>query len=217
MPDDAQHRPADVTSARLRSAIRGDADAAGWIVERFSPLLRADAAYRLGPKLRGVCDPEDVAAEVWAVALPRLGKLPPRDGRMTPVLLRFLTTALRHVVGNLLQKHAREGRGFVSLDAGPAAAADGSSVGPPAPADDGSGVVTKAARAERRDLVLAALDALTESDRALIVLRGIEQAELSAVAAELGVPPNTVSVRYRRALDRLRAALPGSVFEDFVD
>ncbi len=198
---------ADLTSAHLRSAARGSSDAANWIVNRFTPLLRANAEYRLGPRLRALYDPEDVAAEVWCVTLPRLGKMPEREGRLTPVLLRFLTTALRHVMGNLLQKHAKDGREVVSLD-------------PSAPgirtptALEASGVVTRASRSERRDLVLCALDELSQDDRAIIVLRGIEQAELVDAAAQLGITTNAASVRYHRALARLRERLPGSVFDD---
>jgi RNA polymerase sigma-70 factor (ECF subfamily) len=200
----------DLTSVHLRSAVGGSADAVSWIVARFSPLLRANAEFRLGPTLRRLYDPEDIAAEVWCVALPRLGKLPERDGRLTPVLLRFLTTALRHVIGNLLQKHAGKARATVSLEPG-----SESGVATPEPVDtEVSGVVTRASRAERRDLVLCALDELSEDDRAIIVLRGIEQADLTDAAAQLGITPNAASVRYHRALARLRERLPGSVFED---
>ena len=77
-----------------------------------------------------------------------------------------------------------------------------------------SGVVTRASRAERRDAVLSALDELSDDDRAIIVLRGIEQADLKDAAAQLGITTNAASVRYHRALARLRERLPGSIFDD---
>ena len=58
----------DLTSAHLNAAVGGSPDSVNWIVARFSPLLRANAEFRLGPALRRLYDPEDVADEVWAAS-----------------------------------------------------------------------------------------------------------------------------------------------------
>jgi len=48
----------------------------------------------------------------------------------------------------------------------------------------------------------------------VLVLRLFEGLGNQAIARSLGVPANTVAVRYRRALEHLRARLPESVFEE---
>ena len=50
---------------------------------------------------------EDLVQEVWAVALPRLKDLVPRDDRLTPVLVRFLSQTLLNIYCNLMRKHIR--------------------------------------------------------------------------------------------------------------
>ena len=49
------------------------------------------------------------------------------------------------------------------------------------------------------------------------MLRGIEQNPVQDVALLLGLRPNTVTVRYRRALARLRELVPGSAFDELGD
>jgi RNA polymerase sigma-70 factor (ECF subfamily) len=172
-------------------------------------LLLADARYRLSLAGMRDAEAEDVVAEAWAVALPRMRRLGERDGRRTPVLLAFLSTTVRNVVGTLLRR--RDVRGaHVPLDGG-------SDVKAAEPPDDATGAVTGAARAERRDLVGAALDRLDPIDREVLLLRGVEQRSAGEVAAHLGLSPSATSMRYRRALDRLRAELPDSVFADLAE
>lgn len=85
-----------VTSHHVRLAVRGDHASLEWVVRRFTPPLLAMARYRMGPRLARAAEPEDVVAEVWAIALPRLIGLARRSGRQTPVLFKFLSTTLVH-------------------------------------------------------------------------------------------------------------------------
>ena len=73
--------PGALTSLHVRRAADGDSESLGWVVARLSPLLLAQADYRLGPVLRSLYDPEDLVNDTWIVALPRLPELPARDGR----------------------------------------------------------------------------------------------------------------------------------------
>ena len=66
----------------------------------------------------------------------------------------------------------------------------------------------------RLDDVLGELDA---KDREVILLRGIEQLSLPAVAAQLGASEAAVAKRYQRAIAKLRARLPGSAFDELAD
>jgi RNA polymerase sigma-70 factor (ECF subfamily) len=192
----------DTTTIHVRRARRGDALSLAWVVERFSPLLLAQARYRLGPQARGV-DPEDVVQDVWATALPRLPELGERDGRSTPVLLRFLSTAVLHQVNNRLRKRAAAAAGGLDEDSPWCALPD-----------ETRGPLTRALASESRRRVLAAIDSLSERDRELVVLRGIEQQANDDVAAQLGLTPNTCAQAWHRALERLRERLSGSAFDD---
>lgn len=207
--DRPPHGSADETTFDVRRAAGGDPEATDRVVRRLSPLLLADARYRLQRAGLRAADPEDVVAETWSVALPKLGRLGERDGRKTPVLLAFLATTVRNVVGTMLRR--REVRGTH------APLADGASEGAPAPAADATGVVTGVARAERRDLVHAALERLDPVDREILLLRGVEQRSPGEVAETLGLAASAASMRYRRALERLRAELPDSVFADLAE
>ncbi len=194
------------TTLHVRGAIEGDADSLSWVVGHLSPLLLAHASYRLGPGLRRRYDPEDLVSEAWLVALPRLRQLPARNGRYTPVLLRFLSTTLVQRIYGLARSHLRE---RAATDPGPA---------PSVVADaETSGVVTAAIRRERADRVQATLETLEPMDRQLILLRGIEQLSFEAIAAQLDTTAVAAARRYQRALHKLRARLPGSVYDELED
>jgi RNA polymerase sigma factor (sigma-70 family) len=198
------------TSRRIRGAIAGEPDDLAWICEHFWPLLVQQARYRLRGRLPRTCDPEDVVAHAWQVALPRLRDLVARDGRFSPVLLRFLSTTILLRVNELLRQEIR--RGFAAT--GALDAATGSRDRADDLSDRRPGVATALVHAERRELVRQALAALDDKDQEVIVLRLVEQQPAAAVGTQLGIDANAVHVRLHRALGRLRAALPKSVFDD---
>jgi RNA polymerase sigma factor (sigma-70 family) len=206
----SQQEPADATAAQttfhVGRARAGDDTSLAWLVERLSPLLLAQAAMRLGADLRRFYEPQDLVHDAWLVTLPRLSELPPRRGRHTPVLLKFLSTAILLRVRNLLRKHT--GR----ADAGPGTS--GQPEGLPA---SQSGIVSRAIRNEARDEVQAALGRLADADREVLLLRGVEQVTNATAAMLTGQSAAGVSKRYSRALTRLRHELPGSVFEELSD
>jgi len=201
--------PVNATSIHVRAAEAGDVESLDWVVRRFSPVLLAQAAYRLGPKLRVHCEPEDLVSEVWAIALPRLGDLSMREGRSTPVLMRFLATTLLYRVNDLVRRYVKGPAGRRESHGGdPARDPLG---GLAAPATD---VVRRAVRDEAHRIVLSALEQLDPVDREVIVLRAIEQNSNKTAALLLGLSPSAASMRYRRALTRIRSRLPASVFDE---
>lgn len=201
-------RGADLTTLHLRAAIRGERAGLEWFVERFTPLLLAQASHRLGPELRRLTDPEDLVQDVWVRVLPRLAGLKPRAGRMTPVVLRFASSTLLNRLNNLLAAHLRR-----AAEAG--RAPEDELI--PGLAAETTDAVGRSIRSEGVDAVRQAIAALSDDDRAVVVLRGIEQNPVRDVALLLGLRPNTVTVRYRRALARLREMVPGSVFDELED
>jgi RNA polymerase sigma-70 factor (ECF subfamily) len=179
----------------------GDTASLGWLVERFSPGLLAQARYRMGPVLARRIDPDDVVQDAWLIAIPRLGELAVADRRATPTVLRFLSSIVLYRTNQLLRAHLRRTtrQGQESPDA--------------LPTPD-EGALTQAIRRETVRIVLAQVDALDPADQEVLVLRGLEQRAGKEVAELLGVSVEAVYVRYHRAIRRLRAALPDSLFAD---
>lgn len=194
----------ELTTFHVRRAKAGDRESLAWLFLRLKPLLLAQARYRMGRSLSRICDAEDLVNEVWVLLLDRIGELEARGGRETPVLLKFLSTALLYQVNNHLRKHIRRGE---------KPGADRDTQLPSATSPDPGGA-TRAEVAERIDAVLAALDTLPPRDREILILRGVEQKENMEVARLLGESANAVSLRYNRALQKLRETLPESVFEE---
>ena len=62
--------------------------------------------------------------------------------------------------------------------------------------------------AERRGLLLAAIERLSVEDRDVIVMRWFGELSEAEIAAALDCPPGTVKSRLSRAMARLRVGLP---------
>ncbi len=195
------------TTFYVQKAMDGDEESWNWVVERLSPLLHAQAEYHLGPELRLNYDPTDLVNDVWQVAFTKLRR---QDGRQTPAVVRFLSSTLRNRVRDLVKKHIR---GKPKRQGGGGEDSEGLDPVARLPADQ-SAVSQAAVKGEAQELVTQAIRNLSSEDRELVVLRAIEQQPNKDVAAVMGLEPNTVAVRYRRILQRMREALPGSVFEE---
>jgi RNA polymerase sigma factor (sigma-70 family) len=79
---------------------------------------------------------------------------------------------------------------------------------------DTTGVVSQVFLLEVRDKIRRCLEELTPAKRDVLVLRIMEQRTNQEIAEILGLEPNTVAVRYKRALEDLRTLLPTGVFDD---
>lgn len=195
------------TSIHIGKAVSGEAASTGWLINHFSPLLLLQARYRLTPSLARSHDPEDIVQDVWASVIPKLSTLRARDGRLTPVLLKYLATTLLRRVNTLLRD---EVRGKPERD-------ERSRVRPGSPQElpaSVTGAFTHAAESEARRRIMACLDHLSANAREVLVLRGIEQLSNDAVATRLGEAKSTISMRFSRALEDLRTCLPGSIFDE---
>ena len=74
-------------------------------------------------------------------------------------------------------------------------------------AADVTSPVSKVARNERHTLLRQAVDSLSEADRQIIVLRHFDDFGNAECAAILGLEPKAASIRYVRALERLKKKL----------
>lgn len=198
-------------SAVIRRATQGEADATAAIVERFTPALAMQAELRLGPALRRLVDPLDVVNDAWLAALRNLGEFRAAEGRTTAALLGYLGLAVLRRVQELHRKHLAGKPLTVALTV----ASDPTSAGgAPELSSSMTGVVTHALRSERRDFLRRAIASLDDLDRAVVVARSIEGQDNDDVARLVGLTPNAVAQRHRRALVKLRELLPATVFDD---
>jgi RNA polymerase sigma factor (sigma-70 family) len=198
------------TSFHAQRAVTGDASSLEWLIARVSPLLLLQAELRLSPPLRRTTDPDDLVADVWAIALPRLSDIQPAGGHYARVVVKFLSTTLLNRVNDLSRRHIRERRRPASGEKDPGPRTDTMAHLP----DEGSGAMSRAVRREREGALWNGLQELGEEDRRIIVLRGIEGHPQNEVATLLGLEPGTVAVRYHRALKRLRERIPESILDD---
>ena len=199
----------DNTSIHVVRAIAGDHDSVGWLITHFRGLVEAQVRMRLRGHGRPQ-DVEDLAADVWVIALQRLPDLLPRGQRHAPVLVRFLGTTVLGVCNNFLRSHARQA-GHLPR----AAAADGTAADPlDQLAERTRGVVSRVLQREHGSLVDRCLRELPADKRDVLVLRLMEHRDNREIGALLGLPPNTVAVRYRRALEELRARLPRPLYAE---
>jgi RNA polymerase sigma-70 factor, ECF subfamily len=195
-----------LTSVHVQKAIGNDRESVAWLVSRFTPLLMCMARQRIAAPLRRFVDPDDVVADVWMTVLFTLPELEPSKGSLSRGLLSFASTVLSRRLRDLLEKHVINKPLTVEIQ-DPGAAI----------LDPARGVVTHTIAEERRGRVWEALSLLSDTDRDILVLHGIEGHPNKLVAARLGLTPENVGVRYHRALKRLRELIPSSVFEELAD
>ncbi len=145
--------------------------------------------------------------EVWVVTLSKIRQLQPRDGSLAPVMVSYLGTTALHLCNHHLRRRIRR------TERAPAGGDD-----QPGSMDDFArqtrGVVTRVLHQESMDQVRRCIEGLTDDKRTVLVLRLLEGRSNQEIADALGIEPNTVAVRYRRALVDLRACLPSDDFEE---
>ena len=132
-------------------------------------------------------DAEDVAQEALARACRNLASLRDRE-RFRPWLVRI---AWRLALNHRRASQRREQRELAVAE----------------PGQEPRGVEDLAVASESRARLWAAIDALPEKLRLVIVLAGIEGHDVRAVAALAGVPEGTVKSRLHAARKRLMEAL----------
>ncbi|MEZ5280563.1 MAG: RNA polymerase sigma factor [Acidimicrobiales bacterium] len=151
------------------------------------------AVWRLLCRLAGSTVADDLAAEVFCVALDRFGSfdasLGSERGWLFGIAVNVVRTHHRGV--------DRESRAVQRLAARPTAPGLGT----------GSQVVSAVTREEQRAAVRDAVAALSESQREVVVLVLWEELSYEAAAMVLGIPLGTVRSRLARARSALQEAL----------
>jgi RNA polymerase sigma-70 factor (ECF subfamily) len=193
------------TEHLLERVAAGDGAAMGELLQRHRGRLRRMVAVRFDPRLAARVDPSDVVQETLAEAAANLDRyLRERPLPFYPWLRQF---AQRRLI-ELHRRHVQARRRSVTREVGPPGLPDHSAL---ALADRlfarTSSPSAGLRRQERRDRVRAALAALSEQDREVLVLRILEALPTRDTAAVLGISEVAVRSRQVRALDRLKVLL----------
>jgi RNA polymerase sigma-70 factor (ECF subfamily) len=180
-------RPLTSEADLVARARRGDEDA-------YDQLVRAhqDIAYRTAWLVSGsAADAEDAAQEAFVKAWRALGRF--REGApFRPWLLAIVANEARN-----RRRSAGRREALVLRAAAERRPSDGAASPPEA----------AVLRAERRDVLLAALERLSDDDRVVLSCRHLLGLGEEETAAALGIRRGTVKSRTSRALARLRAEL----------
>jgi RNA polymerase sigma-70 factor (ECF subfamily) len=197
--------PEPDTEQLLDRAAAGEAGARGLLLQRHRERLKRMVAVRADPRLAGRVDQSDVVQETLAAAAAQLDDyLHRRPIPFYPWLRRLAQDQL----ADLHRRHVRALRRSVVREEGAAGLPDRSAL---ELADRllarESSPSAGARRSEDRARVRAALAALPEADREVLVLRVLEEMPTREIAATLGITEGAVRSRQVRALYRLRAAL----------
>jgi RNA polymerase sigma-70 factor (ECF subfamily) len=201
---DGRSEPPATDAVLVAAVAAGSEDALAALYDRHASHIHS-TALRLGGD-RGVA--EDVVQEVFLTLWNRAEQFDPAIGS----LAAWLGSITRHRAIDRLRAASRRPR-LVSLGAGlddePAAdaldrAAAGRSVGASLGAPDPAASLDAS---EARAAIAAALTAMPDPERDVILLAYRDELSQSEIAARLGWPLGTVKTRTRRALARMRLAL----------
>lgn len=186
---------------------QGDREALAQLFAEHRERLWRLVRFRMDRRLLGRVDPEDVLQEAYLAAAQRLSHYT-HESTFSPfvwlrmVLLQTLTDVHRHHLGTQMRSADRE----VGLPARSHAQTTSAAL-----AVQFVGKLTSpsqvAARAETLALVEQAVADMEPLDQEILALRHFEELTNSEAAEILGIQQKAASIRYVRAIKRLRAAL----------
>ncbi len=182
------------------------------MIRRFEGCLLWQARHHLEAGRFGFLQPEDLVQETWAVVYRKLDVLEELldDGRrVTPRLMKYLSTTLLQLHMNHSRREARSKQWKQSPERS-STSTDAIAALP----DRAQDVVSRIGQRETVDQVYESISELSDEDRKIVILRGIECAPLAVVGSLLDMKPDTVSKRFHRSVARIRASVPDSVFDD---
>ena len=195
-------RPDSEETARLLNRVAaGDGAARGPLFARHRNELRQFVAGRLDPAVRARVDPSDVVQEALAEADRRLADYLAR--RPMPFHVWVRKTAYEEALKARRTHRADRrdvGREAAGRDRSSLALIHSLAGGGPTPSEAAEGK-------EAAGRVALALDALTEADREILVLRQVDQLPYEAIGPLLDIDPAAARQRYGRALLRLQKAM----------
>jgi RNA polymerase sigma-70 factor, ECF subfamily len=200
----------------LRQAADGDEQSWRALLTRDEGRLRRMIILRLDQRAQGRVAPSDVLQETYVQAWKLLAEYL-RDPQM-PFFLW-----LRGIAGNKLREAHRHHLGAQKRDAGREVSIYRGTLPEATSAALANQLLGRhtrpseaAVRAEVKLRLQEALNSMDPTDREVLVLRHFEQLTPAEIAQELGIKEKAASMRYLRAIKRLKeilTALPGGPWE----
>ncbi len=169
-------------------------------------LLRL-AERNLNPVMRRRVSPEDVVQEAAAAACKWGGDFLANDN--LPEYFR-LRTALLQTIVHLERRHLQSAKRDAYRESEPAEKDDGADDQANAwgdVPDTATSPLSAVAREDRHAILRRAVHELPDADRQIVLLRNFDDLSNSECAEVLGIDPKAASIRYVRALQRLKAKL----------
>lgn len=206
MSDSASDQAIPSADDRLRRVLDGDDSAFAELFSEHRPRLYRMVHFRLNQRLRGRVDADDILQEAYVDAARRLDAL-----RAAQPMSVFLW--LRLIVGQTLIDTHRRHLGAQKRDADRELSIQARL------SQDTSMTLSfqllgrfsspsqAALKAELSELVSKALEQMNPIDREVLALRHFEELSNKEVAEVLGIERKAASIRYVRALERLKGVL----------
>ncbi len=192
------------TNDALATGLRnGDRTVLAELCHTLRERLRAIVRERLNRRLSGRLDDDDVLQEVYLQAETRLAHF---SGQTDEEAVGWLILVAKQTVIDIHRRHLAAQVRDLRRELHPGDIAH--SVSQPSSWLFGSAGLTSpsqiVARDERQRWLHGVLDQMPENDREIILLRHFVECSNSETAEILGLTPQAASIRYVRALSRLR-------------
>ena len=186
---------------------RGDCEALGELFAIYRPRLWRMVTFRLHPSLQGRIDADDVLQDAWLRAVDRIDHFFDVEGESSFLWFRSVVTQTlldlhRFHLGAQKRSTARE----KSIDVGWATGSTSSSLAFHL-SDSARSPSSNASRTELSKQLDSVLSGMNEVDREVLALRHFESLSNREVASLLGMTEQAASIRYVRALGRLKQIL----------
>ena len=194
--------------AELKNRIaQGDREALGELFAIYRPRLWRMVTFRLHPSLQGRIDADDVLQDAWLRAVERIDHFFEIEGESSFLWFRSVVTqTLRELHRFHLGAQKRSTAREKSIDVGWATGSTSSSLAFHL-SDSARSPSSNASRTELSKQLDSVLSGMNEVDREVLALRHFESLSNREVASLLGMTEQAASIRYVRALGRLKQIL----------
>ena len=190
----------------LAAAREGDLQPIGLVLEGFRARLYGMIALRMDSKVHGRMDPQDVLQEAFADVTKRLPEFLADSDRDFYLWVRFLAgQKLLELHRRNLGAARRDARREIQNSAGVPYASSAAIA--TAFFDRNQTPSQEAMRQEAADRLRETLETMKDIDREVLVLRHFEHLTNKETAEVLGLTEPAASLRYMRALQRLKGLL----------
>jgi RNA polymerase sigma-70 factor (ECF subfamily) len=193
-------------TTRIERVRQGDRDALAAAFAEHRPRLLRTAALRIDARLAARVSADDVLQEAYVAAAQRCSYV---EGTTEEALFLWLRLVTLQTLIDLHRRHVGTQARSVEREAGAGTAGStGATVnwGAALPGSQTSPTELMR-RGERFERVRAALEQMSETDREILLLRHFEELTNQEVASVLKIEQKAASIRYFRALARLRKVL----------